>query len=650
MSLHVPVGSGLPQSQPEIIMVEHALTYAAQGVPVFPCQPDKSPYIKGGFKAASKDPDQIGRWWARWPDALIGMPTGEPSGMWVLDVDDPATFVAAGIEMPPARLARTGKGFHHYFRYDPAAPVGSYGKDMARPGTDVRGDGGYVILPPSLHPSGRRYEWENSLPPAAPGPNLLEVVLRLKSLPAQPLSPSPALLNAVDVADTALGLRALEYACEGVRAATAGNQEYTLNSMALKMGHLVRDSMLSLSTARDQLVAAGCAMPAYNPREPWRPELIVKKVERALGDGARLPQAALGHDDIQFLNWSELATCTPQRKQFVLPNLAPAGEVTLLTGAGSSGKSLLGQQLATALAAGVQTLGLQLDQGTAMYFTCEDDPQELHWRQHRICRALGVNMSDLDGQLHVASLRGRLDNILMGETTNGQVDLSPTFQRLASLMREKEAKLVVLDNVAHLFGGNENDRSDVTQFVNALNRLAGESGAAILLIAHPNKAGDNYSGSTAWLNAVRSQIFLERDANTDIRTLKLGKANYAPIGEPLRFVWAESTFKLESELAPDDLRALQATIRANAEDEAFLSCLETCTVQRRNVSHQPGSNYAPKIFAAMAGNRGIKEKAFKSAMERLVHCGRIEFDKELWRAGNRHIKRGIRLRPVVEAE
>jgi RecA-family ATPase len=49
--------------------------------------------------------------------------------------------------------------------------------------------------------------------------------------------------------------------------------------------------------------------------------------------------------------------------------------------------------------------------------------------------------------------------------------------------------------VAHLFAGNENDRGEVTRFINALNRLAGETGAAVLLLGHPNKAGDSYSGS-----------------------------------------------------------------------------------------------------------------------------------------------------------
>ena len=98
------------------------------------------------------------------------------------------------------------------------------------------------------------------------------------------------------------------------------------------------------------------------------------------------------------------------------------------------------------------------------------------------------------------------------------------------------ATLVILDNVAHLFAGNENDRVHVTAFVNALYALCNEHGCAIVLVAHPNKAGDDYSGSTAWLNAVRSHIVIRRPEGAidpDERELVSPKANYARAGQRL---------------------------------------------------------------------------------------------------------------------
>lgn len=346
---------------------------------------------------------------------------------------------------------------------------------------------------------------------------------------------------------------------------------------------------------------------------------------------------------IEMLDWQALAKVKPKPKPFVIPMLAPAGEVTLFTGPGSAGKSLLAQQLATALAAGVPTLHLDMGQAPAIYLTCEDDAEQLHWRQAHICSALQVPMASLTGKLEVASLRGALDNALGTDGLNGEFVLSPSYHRLAAMVRRSGAKLVALDNVAHLFTGNENDRGEVTRFVNALNRLAGESGAAIVLLGHPNKSGDDYSGSTAWLNAVRSHITIEHDLQTDMRTVKVRKANYTRMGDQLRFAWADWAFAHEDDLPPDTARMLANTAKAHAGNDAFKRCLALCTERNRNVSHNPGSNYAPQIFAAMPEAKGVKKADFEAAMERLLTLGAIELDAELWRGPDRKPRRGIRL-------
>lgn len=346
---------------------------------------------------------------------------------------------------------------------------------------------------------------------------------------------------------------------------------------------------------------------------------------------------------IATLDWAALANVKPAPKAFVIPLLAPAGEVTLFTGAGSAGKSLLAQQLATGLAAGVPTLGLDMGQAPAIYLTCEDDEGQLHWRQAHICEALGVPMANLAGKLEVASLRGALDNALGAAGPDGEFILSASYHRIAALIRRTGAKLVALDNVAHLFPGNENDRGEVTRFVNALNRLAGNSGAAIILLGHPNKSGDDYSGSTAWLNAVRSQFVIEHDLQTDMRTVTVGKANYARKGEQLRFAWVDWAFVLEDDLPPDTARKLADTAKAHAGNDAFLRCLALCTEQRRNVSHVPGSNYAPATFAKMPAAKGLKIADFAAALERLLSLKVIECDAELWRGPDRKFRRGIRL-------
>ncbi|CDO38307.1 AAA family ATPase [Novosphingobium sp. KN65.2] len=332
------------------------------------------------------------------------------------------------------------------------------------------------------------------------------------------------------------------------------------------------------------------------------------------------------------LNLAELATIPAEAVVFAIERVAPLGEVTLFTGPGSTGKSLLAQQIATASAAGLNCLGLEVMEGPSLYVTCEDGPSQLHYRQERLCEAMNVPMASLAGKLHLVSLRGALDNPLDGDDGKGNFAPTPSYHRLAETIRSIGARIVALDNVAHLFTGNENDRGEVTRFVNLLNRLAGETGAAILLIGHPNKSGDTYSGSTAWLNAVRSQVWIGRvldqdgdEQDPDVRVLTIGKANYAKPGEALRFRWHNWAFVLDGELPPDKRQEMAEVIKANGENSVFLRCLKERNEQQRQVSDKPtAANYAPRVFAKMPVAKGMSKTSLEKAMERLFMAGRIE--------------------------
>ncbi len=352
---------------------------------------------------------------------------------------------------------------------------------------------------------------------------------------------------------------------------------------------------------------------------------------------------------LSTLNLAQLAGTRATAKQFAIEQIAPLAEVTLFTGPGSAGKSLLGQQLATAAAAGQNCLGLGVQPGPAIYLTCEDDADQLHWRQQHLCEAAGVGMASLAGKLHLVSLRGVIDSHLCTFASDGTLELQPAYNRLEEMIKLTGAKLVFLDNVAHLFTGNENDRGQVTRFINLLNRLAGSTGAAILLIAHPNKSGDNYSGSTAWLNAVRSQVTLElqrdNDGNIidpDARVLRTGKANYSLLGEAVKFRWHEWAFVRVEDLPSDTRAELADVIRANDENAAFLKCLAITTERKKAVSENPGTNYFGTVFCKMPEGKKYTRVAFERAFERLISLGKIQLDAKLWQRENRQWKYGIK--------
>lgn len=278
-------------------LLNAALGYAREGLPVFPCNPrTKRPLIEHGFKDATFDEATIRQWWTRWPNAMIGVPTGGASGVWVLDVDSPAEFEAAcPVPIPATQRCDTHKGYHLYFAYDPAHPVRNAQRHprtgwpiKTMPGAEVRGEGGYVIVPPSVHPEGTCYHWANDLRPASAPASLLTAIERGKAKDLGEASPSLPLT----AGGTAYGLAALVAECETVRLAANGEQESALNEAALKMGGLVAGGELDRATARAELLAAGMAMPSYVSGDPWTREAVESKVERGLNDGARQPRKA----------------------------------------------------------------------------------------------------------------------------------------------------------------------------------------------------------------------------------------------------------------------------------------------------------------------------------------------------------------------
>lgn len=142
------------------------------GWAVFPVsEKTKKPYTPHGCKDAKKDPQAIKAWWKRHPNASIGIATGSPSHLLVIDLDIDENKGLDGMrelrewehdhkELPETVSAITGRGGSHlYFKYDGSEKYGNRAGILD--GIDVRGDGGYVIAPPSLHPNGTEYQWEN---------------------------------------------------------------------------------------------------------------------------------------------------------------------------------------------------------------------------------------------------------------------------------------------------------------------------------------------------------------------------------------------------------------------------------------------------------------------------------------------------------
>lgn len=295
-------------------LLQAALAYAALGFKVFPlhgvvdgrCTCRKSPeeHVKGrkpgkhpatehGLKEATDDPDQIRKWWRRNPRFNVGIATGEASGFWVLDVDgeDGANALDA-LETVNGRLPQTvgqmtGGGRHVCFRWDPDGPEIRNRGRIGKVPVDARGNGGYIVAPPSVHMSGRRYAWWDGCAPGeiafADAPAwLVELAKPRDTAPAPPIPAAEPRRR--EGRASRYGEKALDNAVASIRSAQKGSRDTTLFLTCVSIGKLVAGEEIERDYARETLIAAG----RVHVPDAMTEAQLVRQVDRALdSDAAR---------------------------------------------------------------------------------------------------------------------------------------------------------------------------------------------------------------------------------------------------------------------------------------------------------------------------------------------------------------------------
>jgi hypothetical protein len=278
--------------------LDTALAYAARGWAVFPCRwcglCRKHPLTPNGFHDASTDPNVITAWWRCWPDALIGVATGQASGFVVLDIDVKCadrygfdTLDALGFAiLPETPMAHTATGGLHLYLAPPLhVEIGCTQGDKGRgigSGLDWRGEGGYVIVPSPN--SGYFWDpiWNFDTAVLVPAPAELLPRIPERTALAQPVEPATGL--------SAYASSALNRACRRIAAASDGQQEATLNGEAFAIGTLAGAGAVPPDFALNVLLYAAGQIRDYDLGRPWRLAEIQRKVNRAFDAGMRHPR------------------------------------------------------------------------------------------------------------------------------------------------------------------------------------------------------------------------------------------------------------------------------------------------------------------------------------------------------------------------
>lgn len=496
--------------------LEGALAHAARGRPIFPCGADKRPLTAHGFKDATTDPEQIQEWWGRWPTALIGMPTGAPSRVFVLDVDvDPASGKDGETSLlslmndrgplPDTVESLTPRGGRHLFFRHPGGTVPCSASKIG-PDLDIRGDGGYVVLPPSRLPDGRAYHWEGSSDPdegsrvAAPPDWLVALVTgpsKTGEAPASPRGTDGAIVP------------------EGGRNATLASLAGTMRRRGMT-GPAILAALLAENEARcrpplhqDEVAKIAASVERYAPA---RGEASLTPPHPEAGDPGPTGETYHGHstEDLRrkaaepkmprIITAADLGAMVFAEPRWAVPDLLPEG-LGILAGRPKMGKSWLALAVGAAVASGGHALGkIRVSAGDVLYLALED-------RERRLKSRLDILLDDaaFPERLHFA-------------TTWPRGDAGASGIRLW-LDDHRDARLIVVDTLARF---REPDKGKGSAYagdydaLSGLQSLAIERRVCILLIHHLRKMAaddpmDTISGTLGITGACDAVLVLARE-------------------------------------------------------------------------------------------------------------------------------------------
>jgi hypothetical protein len=550
------------------------------------------PLIRWGTESTD-DPTVVAGWREKWPDCYFCV-AAVKSGITIYDIDDKngksGSNTSALHEMEHGTLPATMRvktpsgGLHLYYKGSTRTGTNRFGEGVDSavmcplPGSVVSGKGTYELLSGGGDALAELPQWCHDMAGKAKVQEERDDTCSTEHLDA-PLA----------VAQAATYFQTAPPAIEG-----EGGDD-----TAYRVFCTARDMGLS------EKVCADLAIQYYMSRcVPGDPDWIRDKVhnvyryaERPLSDSDVSsgfgvvemdgPPPAVDHNDM-MVGWDDLLV-RPMPREWIVPGLIPKGEVTAFYGDGASGKSLLALQLVMAVNGGGEN-DKRIDQETGfdqcieptitkvipdvdvnynnsynsnvlwlnhfvrpcltLYVSCEDDKEELKRRGFAVMESVGSGASSVPLRLWSRAGEGNL----LAVSGRQKMERGPFYTTLVDVLNGMGDghKLVVLDTISDVFGGDENDRANVSQFIKEfLKGLCIRHNCTILLIGHTNKQGQ-VSGSTGWLNACRSQLQLARHENTNManyRRLWTGKANYAASGDATGQVveWRDGVFHVARE-------------------------------------------------------------------------------------------------------
>jgi archaellum biogenesis ATPase FlaH len=454
-------------------ILKAALRYCDMGFSIIPIGENKRPLLAEWkpYQEVCATKEQVEKWFEQFPQANIGIITGKVSNIVVIDVDDKDADISGLI---PTAIAQTGRGFHYYYSH-PGFPVHC---GILRTKIDIKGDGGYVIAPPSLHASGRHYEWVchpddvgfADLPQWVFGENGKQKINQVEN--------NPQTENKV---------------YEGQR-----NDKAT--RFAGKLLHAL---------PREDWELGWSLIQKWNQKRcvPPLPESELRRTFDSISGRENKRQDGKGATEweIKTMQLSELVKMDFPNPKWLVDRLIPHEAVTIISGTPASYKTFLTLDIALKVASGEKVFGnFQATQSPVLIIDEENNPRVLQERVKLLSQNLNL-------PIFIASKNGFQLN-------------DDNVQKIVDYAKSKNVQLIIFDSFICIHQADENVASEMRNVMKHLKEIASH-GIAVIVIHHHRKRGNAEKGNASQDMRGSSDILAQVDCHLAIDRKKSGDAS-----------------------------------------------------------------------------------------------------------------------------
>ena len=449
-----------------------------RGLTVLPAHPvQKRPLVSWERYQVEEVSEDLMNYWtssAKFAECNWALVTGKEYVVVDADSLDAMIWVDNNLPWTPLKV-KTSRGKHYYFRVNPHCPV----KSSANPDSklDVRGQGGIVIAPGSIHQSGKTYEieMETGIDDPFEGIPIWDSTFQEK----------------IDAENKPTNVVAIHGATQG------GWHERMIKEVASKVMRDYTDEEILAE-------APAWTEPGYTVEE------TLEEFQVAI-DGARKKWAesierkkAQKEEEVAIATEARRAALAPRPFVMTDPAAIPPRQwvygrhyirrfLSVTVAAGGSGKTALTLTEAIAMATGINILGTETLPRRVWVWNLEDPLEELQRRIAGICQHYNVKQEDFADRLYVNS--GRDSKLLIADSERGEATLTPAVDEITHFINEHSIDVIIVDPFVSSHRLNENDNGQMDMVVKAWGQIADRGNCAVELVHHVRKAQPGQSAS-----------------------------------------------------------------------------------------------------------------------------------------------------------